>query len=710
MKKRDRTVESFQLLIVCIVLVIIPIAVVAQDEEVTINETEILWDSWGVPHIYASQPADLFYAFGWAQLKSHGNLILQLYGEARGRAAEYWGKEHFKADRNIHMLGVPERSVDWYTQLPADSKEILDAFVLGMNEFADSHPNFFEDSVKVVLPITPTDVLSHIQRVVHLTFMVRNPQNPGKGHLGELGSNGWAVGPSKSASQKSMLLINPHVPWSGLFIWYEAHLNLHELNTYGATLVGTPIIAVGFNKDLGWTHTVNTIDNVDHYELTLTDGGYLWDGKTKPFDVEKKILKVKMSDGALHDKPVIVTRSIHGPVVSQEKDKAVAIRVAGFDQPDMIGQYWDMIRARNLGEFESAIGQLQMPIFNVIYADRDGHIMYLFNGQVPKRPANVGDWDYWSGYVPGNSSATLWQETHAYEELPRIVDPPSGWVQNANDAPWTATFPQILNPDAYPSYMSPQEMGLRPQRSVQMLMEDASITYEELNTYKHSTQMLMADRLLDDLFEAAETYGTNATEALQVLRNWDRKADNDSRGAALFHLWVTEAGGHKNIFAIPWDKNDPLHTPDGLKNPEQALIALETATFKLSFFLGALDVTWGEINKVQNGDQEYPSNGAEGHFGVFRVAWHKDLDADQKFENVGGDSFYGLVEFSDPLKAKVLLPYGNSSQPGSPHRGDQLELYSNKEMRSVWFTIDEVNEHLEYREVLSKLSNTEKYQ
>jgi acyl-homoserine-lactone acylase len=115
-------------------------------------------------------------------------------------------------------------------------------------------------------------------------------------------------------------------------------------------------------------------------------------------------------------------------------------------------------------------------------------------------------------------------------------------------------------------------------------------------------------------------------------------------------------------------------------------------------------VTWGEINKVQVGDREYPSNGAEGYFGVFRVAWHNDIDSDKKYENIGGDSFYGLVEFSDPIKAEVLLPYGNSSQPGSPHMGDQLELYSNKKLRPVWFTYSEVEEHLEYREILSQLN------
>ena len=716
----------FVLFLITIVTVI-PITSFAQDQSINTNvgDPEIIWDTWGVPHIYASQPTDLFFAFGWSQMKSHANLILQLYGEARGRAAEYWGEDHLKSDQFVHTMEVPSRSDTWYKVLQGNSKAILDAFVSGMNAYADAHPTEIVDSVKVVLPIKPADVLSHVQKAIHLTFMVRDPQKIVDDWKDELGSNGWALAPSKSASKNSMLLINPHLPWDGLFKWYETHLNIGDFNAYGAALVGTPNLGVGFNNHLGWTHTSNTIDNVDHYELTLADGGYVWDGAIKPFEHKQKILKIKKRNGSLKEQQFTITRSIHGPVLSKEGNKALAIRVAGFDQPDLVGQYWEMIQSQNLEQFEDAMRKLQLPYFNVIYADRAGHIMYLFNGQVPKRPKDVGDWNFWSGLIPGDNSGTLWTETHTYEELPRIVDPSSGWVQNANDAPWTATFPQELNPDAYPPYMSPREFGLRAQRSVQMLMEDDSITYDELNTYKHSTKMLMADRILDDFFayvDGNELIGSNGngtngsngnharrfnrrvTEAINVLRAWDRKANNDSRGAILFYQWIKET--HGDIFAIPWDEKNPLTTPDGLKNPEEAIEALETAAKKIKFFLGSLDMSWGEVNKVQVGDLEFSSNGAEGHYGVFRVAWHKDVDSDKKYELIGGDSFYGVVEFSDPLKAKVLLPYGNSTQPGSPHLGDQLELYSKKQMRDVWYRLEEVEQHVSEREVLLQSTGT----
>jgi acyl-homoserine-lactone acylase len=104
-----------------------------------------------------------------------------------------------------------------------------------------------------------------------------------------------------------------------------------------------------------------------------------------------------------------------------------------------MGQFWDMARANNVSEFEAALQRLQLPMFNIIYSDRDGHILYLFNAQVPIH--SQGDWKYWQGVVPGDTSATLWTKTHPYTDLPRVLDPPSGWLQNANDPPWSATFP-----------------------------------------------------------------------------------------------------------------------------------------------------------------------------------------------------------------------------------------------------------------------------
>jgi acyl-homoserine-lactone acylase len=165
-------------------------------------------------------------------------------------------------------------------------------------------------------------------------------------------------------------------------------------------------------------------------------------------------------------------------VVGEEDGRALALRVSGIEQPFMMRQYYEMLRAKGLSESENALRRLQVPMFTTMYADAEGHIMHLFNGRVPRRPQ--GDVAYRLGAVSGSTSETLWTETHRYEDLPRVVDPASGWLQNTNDPPWTTTFPEAIEPGDYPSYMAPQYMHPRAQRSVRMLMTDESVSFEEL--------------------------------------------------------------------------------------------------------------------------------------------------------------------------------------------------------------------------------------
>ena len=664
--------------------------------------SEILWDSWGVPHIFSPKTEGIFYAFGWAQMESHGDLILKLYGEARARASEYWGVSYLESDTFIRKMGVPERGKQWVKSYSAEFQRYLQAFARGMNDYARKFKNKLDKKRLVVLPITPGDVLAHIQRVIHLEFVA-----DAAGEIRQwnsAGSNGWAIAPSNAAGGNAMLLSNPHLPWSDFYLFFEAHLKGPSYNAYGVTLVGSPILAIAFNDYLGWTHTVNTNDSSDLYELTLVDNGYLFDGKTRRFKTESHTIKIKEKSGAIREKKLVIEHSIHGPVVAKTGKKALVLRTAGLDKPLICKQWFDMMRATNLKEFEKAMQDLQMPMFNTIYADRDGHIMMLHNACLPKR--SRGDWRYWSGIVPGDRSETLWQGYHRYDELPRVVDPANGWVQNCNDPPWTCTFPMVLKPGDYPPYFSPglDYIGvysayiLRSQRSIRMLREDKKISFSELIQYKHSTRMELADRILDDLFPAVEKYGSPlAKKAAKVLEKWDRKADVHSRGAVLFQAWVKESP--VQMFSKKWGEG-PLHkTPDGLKDPAAAAAALDSAAGKVLKNYRALDIPWGDVYRLAYAGKNFPGNGGSGRLGVFRVLYFTGKKGGT-FTSVGGDTYVAAVEFSNPVKARVLLSYGNSSQPDSPHRGDQLELLSKKKLRPAWRTKVEIEKHLEKKEEL----------
>lgn len=666
--------------------------------------TEILWDTWGVPHIYATNDAEAFKAFGYAQAASHANLILKLYGQARGRAAEYWGEANLPTDRFVRTMGIPERAAAWYVDQTPEFKADLDAFAAGFNHYAEQHPDQIADSVKQVLPVSATDLLAHAQRIVNFLFMVGGqvdlPKTMDVG--GGPGSNMWAVGPRRSASGHSLLIQNPHLPWNDLYLFYEAHIVTPTANLYGATLVGFPTLAIGFNDYLGWSHTVNTQDAVDVYRLTKDgDTGYRYDGGTRMFDTRTEVVKVKTVGGALREDTLTIKGAVHGPVFDEAAATASAVRVAGLDDSGNLEAWWRMGNAKGLAEFEAVVKELHIPFFNIMYADRDGHIYYFFGGKTPIR--SRGDVAFWSQPVRGDSSALLWTEYLPYEKLPHITDPPSGWLQNANDPPWTVTWPLAFNPDSFPAYLAPREMGFRPERSALMQSGDSSITFDELVAYKHDTHMALADRLLPELLTEARHRGdAKAKEAADVLEKWDRAATATSRGTMLFTTWAQEYRklARSKVFARAWRLDSALTTPAGLGDPVAAVKALSVAAAQVEKDHGALDVAWGDVVRLRYGGQDLAGNGAPGDpFGVFRTAY-PSKDKDGKWSISGGDTYYGLIEFGNPLRAKILMAYGNSSQPGSKHFGDQIPLFSRQELRDAWRTRAEVESHLESREAV----------
>jgi acyl-homoserine-lactone acylase len=661
---------------------------------------EILWDSYGVPHIFAKDANSLFYAHGWAQMQSHANLVLRLYGESRGRGAEYWGKSRLDTDRWIRTVGIPRIATDWLKAMDKDSVTLLESFIEGINAWATANASSIDPAVKVVLPVRAQDVLAHQLRVVHFSFLARQERVRIQGmRWSQAGSNAWAIAPKRSADGKSMLLANPHLPWSDFFLFWEADFKAPGVDVYGATLVGFPMLTIAFNDYLGWTHTVNTQDGADLYELFVVDGGYRFDGSTRQFDVEEQSIAVKDAPA----EKLVIKRSIHGPVIAEKQGKALALRVAGLDQPDMIEQYWRMMKARNLKEFEAATSMLQMPMFTILYADRDGHILHVFGGRTPVR--SRGDWAYWSGIVPGDTSETLWTRTHPYSDLPRVLDPPSGYLQNANDPPWTTTFPTVLDPDKYPPYMAPRGLSLRAQHSIDLLDQDSSITFDEMIAYKHSTRVTLADRALPDLIAAAKTAGGQTASAVEVLEKWDRSMDANSRGAVLFSAFWMElmrAGGG-SPWVNQWTSERPRTTPSGLRDAKLAIAALDRAVGEVTKKYGGPDVAWGEVFRLGSGDANFPGNGGPGDLGLFRVVEYAPA-RDGKFCAVGGDSFVAAVEFSTPLRARALLTYGNSSQPGSKHAVDQLPIFARKELRPVWRTRDEIEKNLEERAVIPAIA------
>jgi acyl-homoserine-lactone acylase len=440
------------------------------------------------------------------------------------------------------------------------------------------------------------------------------------------------------------------------------------------------------------------------YELSLADGGYRLDGAVRRFEVDTHLLRVKRADGTMGTDSLVVRRSVHGPVVGEKNGRALALRIAGLDRLNAVEQWWRMGRARNLAEFERALAMLQITGQNTTYADADGHILYFY-GNVPARPR--GDVAAWAGVVRGDSSSTLWSDMLPYAQVPRVVDPPTGFLQNANDPPWFSTYPAALDPARFSAHVAPRGLAFRPQRSLRMLLADSSITYEELIAYKHSTRLELADHVLDDLLSAARAGGVDPCAdpaaprcaAVRTLTAWDRTGDASSRGGVLFVDWWSDYARRtaaRGVFATRWSERDPMATPRGLVDPAAALEALDAAAARVTQRAGDVAVPWGDVYRLRRDSLDLPSNGGTGALGIFRVT-NMEPARDGRLVAIGGDSYVGVLEFGSPLRARTLIGYGNASQPGSPHRTDQLPLYARRELRPVWRTRAEVEAHLEAR-------------
>jgi acyl-homoserine-lactone acylase len=665
-------------------------------------QSEILWDTWGVPHVYGRTVEDLGYGFGWSQAQAHGDAILRLYGLARGRGAEYWGDRFAPSDRLARAMGIPDAGREGYEAQEGEFRRYLDAFAEGVNAYARAHPDSIADAVEAVLPVTGADLMAHGHRVMFTFLSITGGNPPVVGTSGlpagaAPGSNAWAIAPRRSASGNALLLANPHLPWTeDLMRFTEAHLVGPGMDVSGATIIGLPVVAIGFNDRLGWSHTVNTIDALDVFTLRLAEGGYRMDGAVRPFETRADSLRIRQADGTLRTEALTVRSSVHGPVIAGNDTTATAVAVQSIDQHGMLRQWWDMSRARSLAEFENALRRLQVSMFNVVYADRAGHILYISNGRVPVRAQT--SFAQAQGPVRGDTSATLWRGVHGYDDLPRVLDPAGGFVQNSNSPPWFATRPSPLDTADFPAYLAPRWVSFREQRALQMLASDSSISFDEMVAMHHDNRMLLADRILDDLIPAARASGRPlAMEAADVLERWDRRAEAESRGAMLFMLWayrmfegVPETG---RGFARPWSAGDPIGTPDGLANPAAAVTALEAVAELMRTRMGGLDTPWGQINRIG----EFPGNGAPGDpLGVFHVVAYAQQG--QAFQAVFGDTYVAAVEFTpEGPRAQAVLSYGNASQPGSPHNRDQLRLIAEKRMRESWRARADVEAHLESR-------------
>jgi acyl-homoserine-lactone acylase len=667
--------------------------------------TEILWDHYGIPHIFAPDHPSLFYAYGYAQMEGHAELLVRLYAQARGRAAEFYGDEYVSSDRFVRTTGIPQKAKQWEAQQSPEFGALIRAFAAGLNAWAAKNPDHLSATAKRVLPLTADDVYAHGLRVIHYDWLTseQNIYRLARQEVVEThGSNGWAIGPSKSATGNAMLMSNSHLAWSDMDTYFEVQLTAPGVTSYGAVWVGFPVLRQCFTEYVAWTQTTNDPTGADVYRLTLSGDGYMLDGKVRAFDTEQQIIKVRQPDDTVKDLPLTIRRTVHGPVFSDRRGVTVALRVTPAERPRLFEQFWRMGLAKNFEEWKTAMRMQQLPIFHTMYADRDGHIMYVYNAAPPVR--KHGDHAYWRGVIPGDRSELIpGTDIVPFDQLPQAIDPPSGWVQNSNDSPWTATYPTLIDTSKYAPYVAPPPRhSQRSMRGVRLLSESGTITLQQLKDMKLSTRSEIADHFVDDLVAAARNHGgAKAKEAAEILAKWDRHGNNDSNGALMFLRFVQGAGNNfQNIggYAVAADPRQPLTTPRGFADSAKAAALLEREARRLEDEYDTMNVIWGDVIRLRRGGSDLPANGLPSQLGAIRTL-NIGPFVRGTAEVVGGDTFYAVLEFqkNGPPIGEALLGYGNWSRAGSKHVDDQLALASQKKMRPILRQRAQIEKVLESR-------------
>ena len=246
------------------------------------------------------------------------------------------------------------------------------------------------------------------------------PLRRGEARRAAAGLERLGRGSGRSASGHPLLLINPHVCFFGVGQYYEAHVHSDEgWNFSGVGRYGLPLLYMGHNEALGWAHTDDYPDFGDLYLETFDDPvrplSYRYgDGYRTAIQWTEEI-RVKTADGA-ETRRFTFRKTHHGPILSEQEGKPVAVRLAKLEEGGWLDQWYEMNRARSLAEFKEALRRGAIPYMNITYADRDGNIFYVYNGAVPRRSTKFD----WSRPVDGSDPETEWQGYHPFDELPQL--------------------------------------------------------------------------------------------------------------------------------------------------------------------------------------------------------------------------------------------------------------------------------------------------
>ncbi|MEU3650014.1 penicillin acylase family protein [Lentzea sp. NPDC034063] len=716
----------------------------------------VIRDPWGVPHVVASDFTRLGDGIGQAFAADNACAMLEIEVTNRGERARWHGagtapapdlltgfRTNLESDlyhRSINDAGEVERLLALpVPQGPsAQARALVEGYVRGFNRYlrTASLPGECKDA-PWVNPLTELDIWRHVhhfgmQGSAVLAPGVLNAQPPGSGQApapasslldrvtavkeqAAAGSNAIAVGGDLTRDGSGVLLANPHFPWVGNGRFYRMRLTVPgRLNAAGSAPFGVPILGIGYNRQLAWTHTVSAATPMIVRKLTLQEGDpttYLVDGKPRKMMSQVIDVPVRRADGVVSPVRKTLYRTDFGRIVELDANHrwtastAYAVDDANEGNLRQIDTFLAESQADDVEELERAHARWQgVPFFTTTAADSRGRVYFDSVSVVPnltdgraRQCIAAADQPIFqasglaiidgatSACALGNDSDAVQPGTFGPRALPRMTR--TDWVANSNDSAWL-TNP--TTPQRTPRIVgdSGTERNLRTRFGaveIQRLASTASgVTRDDLLSLVLDNRVYSAELTMPDVLAMCARHEHALAKACEVLTKWDRRADTNSRGAVLWQVfWQRLRAVPGRGWAKPFDAAAPLTTPAGLRADDSGVRdALTKAAGDLESMGLPLDVSVGAVQHTTGSPVSIPIHGCSGTAGCYNAVYTGaafGLGASPEVL-LGTSHLFAARMSRSGADVKTVLAYSQSTDPASPHHSDQTELFAAKKL------------------------------
>ena len=691
------------------------------------KQVTIIRDTWGIPHVYGKTDADAVFGLLYAQCEDDFERVEMNYITAEGRLAEVEGETKIYNDLRMRLFQDTLKAIAIYKDTPPDMKKLMIAFADGINYFIYTHPQvkpkllqrfqpwmpllFSEGSIGGDIETVSLTKLKDFYGDGHDTSNLDDNQMDGAAGMEPepRGSNGFAIAPSKSATGNALLLINPH---TSFYFRPEVHAVSDEgLNAYGAITWGQFFVYQGFNSHCGWMHTSGKADAIDEYRETIVKRNdslfYKYGNTLKLLPPEKITLAVKNGSKVSYKK-FTVYHTHHGPVIAKQGDQWISIQL--MQEPlRALTQSYKRTKSTGFEDFKKVMDLRTNTSNNTVYADDKGNIAYWHGNFIPKRNSSFD----WNSSVDGSNPETDWKGLHPVDEIIHLYNPASGWIQNCNSTPFTASGNSSPDKSKYPTYMAPDAENPRGVNADRVLKRESSFTLDKLISAAYDPYLSGFENLVPSLINAYEFVAKSdeglrkkLAEPINLLRQWDKGYSETSVPTTLAIMWGMELGQQ-----IADQIKDGSGQQDIIELMLKTSAADQVKVFvsvvdQLQLDFGTWKVAWGEINRFQRltgkinetFDDSKPSiavASASAFWGSLASYGARKYPGTKKMYGNVGNSFVAVVEFGKKVKAKSLLAGGENSNPSSSHFNDQSVMYSKGQFKDVWFYKEDITKHAE---------------